>query len=548
MLVIYSLCISSAVALCLFVFDKIYYFAPDDYLMNLISRGAFGNGTDAYLIFLNIILGYIIKGMNELIPAINWFVVSYIFTVIYCFTWLIFIFYKKLKNILCAAGLILLEIIVFYHLTFTVVAYLCIATAFLYWKYVITDKYEKMKIMDAVIICSCFCLGISFRKGALLSAICLCIPFIVFHRKKFFGKKNLVLAGSLFLLFIALTSINDYAYSRSEQWEDFKEFNSVRGAVVDNSRVDYEENKEILQEIGISENDLNCVYQWIFADKGVFSSEQMQEIANINSINERFNLNIADILRQMLQLNYNYFFLIVVILALYYSNPKRYCYIIFTALLVYGEIAALYVRNRPVARVMIPIYIIGSMILFFDTENIKAVHAKRGYNIIAAVSAAALVIALSITVESHQQLKDQYEVKNNKYEEVYKYINEYSDYLFVGSSSIINQFSYNDDVLNIGSRLSIGNVLKLGSWDVYSSRYYYQVEKYGIKDPDRLILGIADNENVFYIVDSNNLQEIERLKQYFAEHAGISVDFCIIKSFSDAETDIYRITTDKNQG
>ena len=542
-LIVCSFLLSAIVAIIILGFDEIYYSMADDYLMHLISKGVFGNGADAYLVFINIILGYILKGLNILLPSLDWFILFYIFAIIYCFTLLIFIFYKETKNLFFVAGLVLIESVIIYHLTFTIVAYLCIATAFLYWADLIISDSAKISVLNIIIISSCFCLGIMYRKGVYLSTICLFIPFIIFYIKRILTKAHLIVVVWLFFLFTITSFVNDQAYHNSEQWEEYSEFNKNRAQVVDNIVVNYAENQEKLQEIGLSENDLKCVYQWIFADKEVFSADRMQKLAEINPAQTRLNFDFVDILKKMIGLNYNYYFLFVIVLALYFSGLKKSPYILATSFLVYGEIAALYIRNRPVERIMIPIYIIGSLLLFIGGKNYKGVKSRKSFPVVGTLFALMLMFAQVNMIIDNNKLTEEYEARNNKYKEVYEYINQHHEWLFAGSSSTLNGLLYNDNVLGIGTQMSVENVIKLGSWDIYSSRYYYQTKKYNIEDPDRLILGMADNENVVYIVNSDNTYEKNSLKQFFLEHEDGDTEFELVKKFENVGIEIYRLET-----
>lgn len=527
------------VAILLFAFDKIYYLMPDDYLMHQISKGEFGNGKDAYLIFINIILGYIIKGLNELMAWGDWFILLYIITIISCFSCLIFVFLKRTKNIFIISALLLTELIVFYNLTFTIVAYLCIATALTYWCYIIDGSHE-MRTINILIVCVFFSLGIMYRKGVWLSAIILFLPFLVFHVKEVLRKNNFILGGILCLIFISTTFVNEQAYSNDKIWREYTEFNQVRAQVVDNTPIIYDENIEKLEEIGLSENDLKCVYRWIFADKEIFSTERLQALSELNPVKEKWNLDIPDIFRKMVNLKYNYYFLIIICLAFYFNKSKSYLYLVFVSFITYAQIAALYVRNRPVERIMIPIYFIGGILLFWYVNERKKKEWK--YLFVSSICVIITILPWVNIVNKNQHKVQDYTYRNYKYETVYEYINSHSEILFAGSSTTLNEISYNDSVFEIGNQVSAENIIKLGSWDIYSSRYYHQVEKYRVRNEERLILGMINNDAVNYIVQKQNPEEVEILKQYMREHIGIEVRFLQLEELD--EMVIYKIIAD----
>ncbi|MEJ8734534.1 hypothetical protein [Mediterraneibacter sp. ICN-202921] len=536
--VILSFFLSLAVAFFLFVFDKIYYMMADDYLMHLISAGEFGTGKDAYLVFINIILGYIISGLNKLFPWGDWFILVYIFTIVNCFACLVFVFLRKVKRVLPVVGLLLIETIIFYNLTFSIIAYLCITTSLIYWYYLIDEK-SKITIGRVLIICAFFCMGIFYRKSVWLSAVILFLPLVVVHIKQICKTSTIIIVGSLVFVFLSACYINEQAYASSSLWKEYKEFNKIRPQIVDNIPIVYEDNVDELQKIGLSENDLKCVYRWIFADKETFSIENMQELAELNPVKEKWNFNIPDILKKMLTLKYNYYFFIIIVLAFYFNEKKWYPYLTASALISYAQIAALYVRNRPVERIMLPIYFIGAVLLFLHSQ--KKLEQGKKYAVVNIVYLTIFVLTgVGLILENREKVS-MYENKNEQYKIAYDYINSHSEVLFVGSSTTINEISYSDPVFEIGTQMSSENVIKLGSWDIYSSRYYHQANKYGIEDKDRLILGMVDNKNVNYIVQKQNKEELIILEQYMKEHTEKDIDFVLKDEVSGMS--IYQVVT-----
>ena len=113
---------------------------------------------------------------------------------------------------------------------------------------------------------------------------------------------------------------NKYAYSSNDFFFFFNEYNLVRSAVLDNPIASYEGKKAQFEALKISENDLNCLKQWIFADKNVYSMETMKQLSDINQLTEKREFNLINIIRKMLQEEYNYFFAVILILFILYSS------------------------------------------------------------------------------------------------------------------------------------------------------------------------------------------------------------------------------------
>lgn len=83
---IISLLVAFIIAFIPMASGKIYYMEADDFLMNLISKGGFGNGPDSYLIYMNIFVGWILKLLYKLFPATDWFAYLYFAVIVSAFS------------------------------------------------------------------------------------------------------------------------------------------------------------------------------------------------------------------------------------------------------------------------------------------------------------------------------------------------------------------------------------------------------------------------------------------------------------------------------
>ena len=71
---------------------SIYYIQCDDYQMNLIANGTFSGKYDEHLVFIKSFYGFIIKILNELSSAINWFGLLLLVFIILCSSVIFYIF------------------------------------------------------------------------------------------------------------------------------------------------------------------------------------------------------------------------------------------------------------------------------------------------------------------------------------------------------------------------------------------------------------------------------------------------------------------------
>lgn len=88
--------------------------------------------------------------------------------------------------------------------------------------------------------------------------------------------------------------------------------------------------------------------------------------------------------------------------------------------------------------------------------------------------------------------------------------------------------------------MSAENIIKLGSWDIYSSRYYSQIRRYGITYEDRLLIAMAQEDKIQFITTDTG-SEYEMIISYIEEHTGREISGTLVRSFPDAGINIYKL-------
>lgn len=518
--------------------DRLYFFAVDDYLINLTAQGAYGTELSQYLIFNNILLGYLIKIFYLAVPAINWYPLFQVISIIFAFSVINSSLFKISSNkvfILLISGL--LEMLVVYHLTFTVVSYVCGGAGIVnlicaVWK---QKKGKKLYVKRIIPFFLLILLGDFWREGTVATAAVAFLPLIILC----IMKKREILGAFILTVFIlaGIRLCDDLLYS-SNVWEKYETFNTVRSQVLDYDHADYNEYREEFDKIGLSENDVNCLYQWIFADKNVYSESVMEEIVGMQNVTERYNFNLFDILVSMFHQKYNYWFFAVILLSLL-LNRRMWGINILIALCTYLLIAALYFRERAVDRVMIPIYLMGIFALIVQVclqkvdDNIN-INIFRLFYI--ALPIVLFVSGIWMLRKNNNVLEATNKEKLEEYKVVYNYINQNSEYLYCGSSRIINDLSYSVDIFSVGENIDAFQLAKLGSWDIYSERYYRQVDSYNIENRDSLLLALTENDKVLFISNSEN--DTKLVKKYLEEHFDNGLITVVRKEFDETDTKI----------
>lgn len=521
--------------------DNLYYSMADDYLMNLIARGAFGDSPDPYLIFNSALLGKVLTVFYSLLPSINWYPIFQLGTIAISFSVINYVFInitRKTWEILLITGV--LELIVIYHLTFTITSYLCVGAGCTYLIYS-AWKEKKIGYIECTFFSFLWLLGDCWRTSTIVTAVFVFIvPFLYLTiiRKK----REILFCFVIALCVVGIgKSADTLIYKNSSlDWESYAQYNELRSQVVDYPRLNYEKYQEKFEELGVSENDWQCLYRWVFADREVFSEKTLDEIANMQPIwDGRYNFDIKSIFAGMFSLKYNYCFLIIVLGAVALTEKKYKWGNVLNALCTYGMIAALFVRGRVVLRVMIPIYILGVLSLLIWTSIHKNHGSKLLYWCRNLVVLCVACITCFLLIRNNNSLETLYEEEWKKYDELRIYIEEHPQDLYVASSGVVNPLEYRTTIFQVGEDMDVGNVIKLGSWDIYSKRYYDQLEKYHVENKERLLIALTE-ESVRYIAWDE--EETKMIKKYLEEHLDENIVYEQIAEFPKCDIKIMDIS------
>lgn len=109
-----------------------------------------------------------------------------------------------------------------------------------------------------------------FASGALMAGAG--IYFLLNMRGRFHKKMRKRLGtvlGAFVLLFAAVFAVDrwDASQYQSPEWKEYQEFNQLRSQLLDYGFPDYESNKELYKELGISKEALELYKTWNFNDR-----------------------------------------------------------------------------------------------------------------------------------------------------------------------------------------------------------------------------------------------------------------------------------------
>ncbi|MBQ2642688.1 MAG: hypothetical protein IJF94_02695 [Eubacterium sp.] len=98
---------------------------------------------------------------------------------------------------------------------------------------------------------------------------------------------------------------------------------------------------------------------------------------------------------------------------------------------------------------------------------------------------------------------------------------------------------FNEPVLEIKSSDTYKNAMELSNYELYNDTYYKMVNKFNLEYPDRLLIDLAENDNVYYV--AHNRWKVDNVITYIREHTNKKVKTEVIKSFDNSDIKIYKI-------
>ena len=266
------------------------YSNDDTGIANYLS-GSLGNKyASPFIPFINIILGWIMVFLYRLLPGPNWFIIWQIVIeyISICFLQTILMNQLRknfsnwwsyvLSSVLLAAFIPSFICRIEFTQTAAIGGIMGVFWILFCWKY-----NSKAGMAIGIIHTT---VSFMFRKNGFL----ICLPFVLIvsirfclqHRKEIIHYRkrfsSLILCfGILIAILAAFTGVNTIAWDSGEQ-KEYKAFNSARAQFKDYPSMPYDEIRQEMEALGVSENDYNLMDGWQFADPEYITTELLTEI------------------------------------------------------------------------------------------------------------------------------------------------------------------------------------------------------------------------------------------------------------------------------
>lgn len=510
----------------------------DDHLMSVLLMGGKGSAT-ADVVFINIILSKIIYFFCWLFPVVNWLAVYEIGLVFACFVILSYIIYVKSDNIFLTLSIIIVFCPYWYmRITFSTAAIIGGVAGFLLLLYSYENKRKRNTIIAILLIVFSFMLRNVAILGVLPMFGLAFLKIIIKNRKslKYF-------LGSVFILLAGLcvtVAVNKFYY---KNWNPaYTEINKARAAVIDYGLADYNDIKEQLDDIGVSENDYAMIKARVFDDYSFFDAELLNKIAQISKTQITTQTRLKETFRNypevwkdscfyMVPLATCLFMLLcgnlLYIIDAFYINVVVQAYVIYLNCIV-GRFP-IYIKNG------ICFAAIGALsyaFLQYRTKKKKHTIGKKSYIIYGIITVLLFFnvnekLIINRTSVYKQEDASQFINRISKEDKFYfvDFVSR-SEWLYCRSVSVFE---------NIPEGY-YGNIIRISNWDRGLGQTNEQLARAGIDSPFQALL----NDNVYLL--SNESGNMDLLRIYFKEHFDIDCSYSMIEEDVLEGFNVYKFT------
>lgn len=510
-------------------------YEQDDGSMAMISYSG-----DEHLVFINIIIGLLLKGLHIVLPQIAWYFWLEMGSILLSFIIITYQLTKRnYKYGMWVSALILLTFGYNAYVLpqFTKTAAMLSVAGFI----IVAEELiiEEVSYKSAILSFAVLLLGFCYRNMAFfMVAATIFSTFIYLFYKKMKGEKKVKVLKicainlMLFLLCFSTKYIN-IAFYEGDEWNDYKRFNSYRSTLLDYSMPDYEKNKELYDELDLSMEDVNLFKSWNIADPDVFSIEKLEVLAKETKITKK-NINGAffvDYIHELSSelMSYHWFFVYVfsVVCAAWFVKKFNYYFIQQMVVINILEIYLFYTGRGLLNRIQFGIFITLTVanfyILLSNGDNLEKADYKK------MMIAAGLIILVSMPKTREYQHKGDYNIYALENEDAYHV------YFMTTTDECLGM---KEDLWTVPSNAKNRNYLQFGGWTTYMPFEKEIYSRYGIEN---MYEDMVNNDRI-YLNDSSNT---ERIVDHIRRHYNSGANCVKVKEINGIV--VYRIISDASE-
>lgn len=556
----------------------------DDTTMLAIAAGGYGGKPSPYVVNIHCLLGYILNALYTVIPDINWFTVLYLSMYAIALFFILYIIRKSCRSnrSLCSFGFVIVTVgfyLLLSFFSFTVAAYALLTagmSGLLYSMeaegtvqnkstYVTVKEYpcgialRIMEILSVVLIV----LAAMMRTDVINTAIVMVVVYgsvawigqLAIEARKADDESNgnrerllriAIILGVLAIIETASYASNKWLLTRDKAESEFYQWGETRSKALDCAQVPY--NEELFTEYGFSKASYEACYGAFYYVRDAVSEDKMRTLIDLNK--KRYNPHVigfikahftAYIIPGFRRIWQGMFVLVMLAGLVIGSRIGRIQMIALYTAVISADYAYHFIQ-RPMLHVMMPTYVMGSIIggVLLATDQSSGKTSGEEYNRMSMttkiVSALTLMVVAVAIIGIHQETArysmtltaDQVESLHEGRE----YMRAHPDKLFFALDPAVFAVSTDEDMWH--NRYAEEPYNLAGNWEIYSVPSDAMFASYGIDhtDPGR---ELVNNDTAVFLqsdnvdTDPNESYIIDLYKEYY----GMSVRFELIDSLKN---------------
>ncbi len=512
------------------------YETSDDNAMAFFVEGAYGDRT-AHLVFENIIWGKFLSLLYGIIPGIKWYTVAH-YAAMYCAFVAISYFMLKVggKRFGSAGSVFLLLVLGMQsYLPFQWTRVAAITTiggmlllfygieyAMGKWESIVTSILgAALCILGSMIRFPFFAVCVVLSGGIALLKMVEMVKVRAENWKKRLGMYFLVF-GSVGAASIAIYSVDRAYYLKDESWRYYLEYNELRGELWDFGFPDYEKNKELYENLGISRNDIEMYRNWNMDDEKL-PVESMRALVGAKE-EQKFSGElvkgfIKDLGKNFLCLPLFGIFLAASVISIA-LNKKKLLLVLYEIMgIMTFELYFYWIGRFGLARMDAGLLIAGTAVIMCGmAEDLKGIVFKRRW------TAALICVSLFLYMPTYSERILQKRTDNTRAHEFFDMLAEDKDRLYLLSVRLkpynlcYSVYDFWEPVREGG----LSNICYMGGWEFNVPVKKALLGKFGVTNIYR---DSIDNPDICLIVN----EKAEIIERYIRENYNKNAYLCLLK-------------------
>ena len=271
------------------VFFYCQYHTVDDVFMEMIACGAFGS-PDAHLIYINAILGFVLKCLYSLVQNIPWYTLMQIAMSILSFSVILYVFFnreQKGSTILALLAILAISYEAYVRVQFTKTAAFLTVAGYVLISFSVLRAKDRRWLWGTILLVN----GYMMRPGMFFACSAVCLGFLMPIVLKAFKKnrsekelkdmKRLFAAGLCSLLLVGASFFIDRLCYSSDEWKYYKHYNEYITQLEDINFPDYSSYEDEYKKLDISYEDYLLYSAMDQNDPELFGIDKMEKVKEL---------------------------------------------------------------------------------------------------------------------------------------------------------------------------------------------------------------------------------------------------------------------------